>query len=84
MEKLLDIVIELCEQIHSYNNEYNNKTYREKSITLCGVQHSVTMADFIMPKTQQPTILSCYFDYLLSLPFKASCITSEIYIFLVE
>ena len=43
--------------------------YIEKNVSLwllCGVQHSVMMADFIMPETQQPIIV----DYLLSLPFK--------------
>ena len=51
--------------------------YREKVFLrlLCGV-HSVIMADFIMPETQQPTCTySYYFDYLLTLPFKRLCRT---------
>ena len=49
-----------------------NKIYREKKYPYdcfqCGVQHSVIMADFIMPETQQPTIviiLIIYSTYLL-------------------
>ena len=54
--------------------------YIEKKVSLrllCGVQHSVIMAEFIMPETQQP--ISYYFDYLLSLPFKGPCRTLGIY-----
>ena len=43
-----------------------NKIYREKSIPLCGVQHSVIMADFIMPETQQPIIVIILTIYLLN------------------
>ena len=32
---------------------------------LCGVQHSVVMADFFMPETQQPIIVIIYSPYLL-------------------
>ena len=45
--------------------------YIEKKVSLwllCGVQHSVIMADFIMPETQQPIIviiLIIYSPYLL-------------------
>ena len=44
-----------------------NKIYSEERL-LCGVQHSVIMADFIMPKTHQPIIviiLIIYSVYLL-------------------
>ena len=42
--------------------------YIVKKVSLCGVQHSVMMADFIMPETQQPIIviiLIIYSPYLL-------------------
>ena len=45
--------------------------YIEKKVSLrllCGVQHSVIMAEFIMPETQQPIIviiLIIYSPYLL-------------------
>ena len=42
-------------------------------LLLCGIQHSVIMADFLMLETQQPIIqctFSYYFHYLLSLLFK--------------
>ena len=47
------------------------QVYIEKKVSLCllyGVQHSVIMADFIMPETQQPIIviiLIIYSVYLL-------------------
>ena len=48
----------------------------EKKVSLlCGIQHSVIMADFLMLETQQPIIqctCSYYFHYLLSLLFKRS------------
>ena len=53
----------VCE-IYKYN-------YREKISLwlLCGLQHSVIMADFIMPETQQPIIviilMYMYSPYLL-------------------
>ena len=48
--------------------DYNgNKihVYREKKFLwlLCGVQHSVIMADFIMPETQQLTIVIIFIIY---------------------
>ena len=51
--------------------------YREKKYSydcFYGVQHSVIMADFIMPETQHPIIV-----YPLSLPFKETCRTLGIY-----
>ena len=48
-----------------------------KKRLLCGVQHSVIMADFIMPKTS--AYYSYYFHYLLSLPFKGLGRTLRIY-----
>ena len=53
-----------------YNYSLLNKIYREKVSLwlLCGVQHSVLMANFIMPETHQPIIviiLIIYSVYLL-------------------
>ena len=36
--------------------------YRKK---LCGVQHSITMADFLMYETQHPIIVIIYSSYFL-------------------
>ena len=58
-------------QIPFYIIDHNKTRYTEKKVSLsllCGVQHSVIMAVFIMPETQQPIIvifLIIYFPYLL-------------------
>ena len=50
---------------------------QEKSILFCGVQHSVILADFIMPETQQHIIVIILMSTLLT--FKGFCRTLGIY-----
>ena len=52
-----------CRRLHRHNL---NKIYREKSIPMIALQHSVVMADFLMHETQHPIIYSYYFDYIYS------------------
>ena len=48
--------------------------YRKK---LCGVQYSITMADFLVYETQHPIIVIIYSSYFLL--FRGSCRTLGIY-----
>ena len=57
--------------VRTYGKAILETRYIEKKVflgLLCGVQHSVIMANFIMPETQQPIIviiLIIYSVYLL-------------------